>query len=308
MDIEEYKEKARKLRTQKMPKPFDLAYDAFVDLGFDTKQPDFFKNNASEFVESMRTKCWEKYLEGERKFTTEALGLLAENDDSYDKLSGVEAVTQYVTLNAEPIYQLSLSNTQSRRSRAGKEFEAIIELMFIGAGIPVDSQGSIGKDKFMHRGLSKLVDFVSPSVVQYNLNKLNTVLVSAKTTLRERWQEVPEERSRTGAHSMYLATLDTDITKETLDTCYEANVIIATTRNIKQEKYMSGNNANRVVTFEDLLQLAYDSFHKWDNYVFRQEDIDGISKYLTKQIAAHQSHPYVRNYYQSRLTEITIPD
>ena len=77
-----------------------------------------------------------------------------------------EAIEYFVEEYPEQIYSLSLSNTQSRRSRAGKEFEAIIELLFIGAGIPVDSQGSVGKQFFTNTGLGKLVDFVSPSVLR----------------------------------------------------------------------------------------------------------------------------------------------
>ncbi|MDC4182994.1 type II restriction endonuclease [Mycoplasma bradburyae] len=97
----------------------------------------------------------------------------------------------------EHIYILTLSNTQSRRSRAGNEFEAIIELIFMGPEIPMDSQRNIGKNIFIEKELGKLVDIVSPGVIEYMINKRNTILISAKTTLRERWQEVPEEMMRT---------------------------------------------------------------------------------------------------------------
>ena len=128
------------------------------------------------------------------------------------------------------IYALTLSNTQSRRSRAGKEFESIIELILIGAGIPLDSQGNIGKQEFVNKGLGKLVDLVSLGVLEYIVNKRNTVLISAKTTLRERWQEVPEEMGRTGAREMFLATLDTSISSDVLNTLYEANIQVTTTK------------------------------------------------------------------------------
>ena len=131
-------------------------------------------------------------------------------DDEYIKtLTPIEAITWFVEEFPEHIYALTLSNTQSRRSRAGKEFESTIELILIGAGIPLDSQGNIGKQEFVNKGLGKLVDLVSPGVLEYIVNKRNTVLISAKTTLRERWQEVPEEMGRTGAREMFLATLDT---------------------------------------------------------------------------------------------------
>ena len=42
------------------------------------------------------------------------------------------------------------------------------------------------------------------------------MLISAKTTLRERWQEIPEEMGRTGAREMFLVTLDDTISKEVI--------------------------------------------------------------------------------------------
>ena len=59
-------------------------------------------------------------------------------------------------------------------------------------------------------------------------------MISAKTTLRERWQEVPEEMGRTGAREMFLATLDTTISSDVLNTLYEANIQVTTTKKIKE--------------------------------------------------------------------------
>ena len=117
----------------------------------------------------------------------------------------------------------------------------------------LNGQGSVGKQTFSRNGLGKLVDFVSPGVVQYVRNKRNTTLISAKTTLRERWQEVPEEVTRTGTREMYLATLDEGITEETRTVLYEANVILATTRGNKERNYPSDQ---RIVTFEELINIA----------------------------------------------------
>lgn len=63
-------------------------------------------------------------------------------------------------------------------------------MVLIGAGIPLDSQGNIGKQEFLKKVLGKMVDVVSRGVIEYIINKRNAVLISAKTTLRERWQKV----------------------------------------------------------------------------------------------------------------------
>lgn len=199
------------------------------------------------------------------------------------------------------IYALTLSNTQSRRSRAGKEFESIIELILIGAGIPLDSQGNIGKQEFVNKGLGKLVDLVSLGVLEYIVNKRNTVLISAKTTLRERWQEVPEEMGRTGAREMFLATLDTSISSDVLNTLYEANIQVTTTKNIK-ETYYSDNE--RVLTFEKLVEICLDNVSHWKNFNYTVEQNEQMIELITKQIEKHQNHKFVEEYYDERLKNI----
>lgn len=208
ISLDEYKNLVKEKRKEGFKQPYDLVYDNFITLGYDKVPKEFFLSNASEVVEKLRNSCWSEFQPLEKDFTSKMLKELV--DDEYIKtLTPIEAITWFVEEFPEHIYALTLSNTQSRRSRAGKEFESIIELILIGAGIPLDSQGNIGKQEFVNKGLGKLVDLVSPGVLEYIVNKRNTVLISAKTTLRERWQEVPEEMGRTGAREMFLATLDT---------------------------------------------------------------------------------------------------
>lgn len=297
---EEYKRIVKNERESYFGSPFDLAYKSFVDLGLSRKDSHYFREHASTLVEQLRSKCWEEFQPFERQFTTRMLAkLIDENHVSH--MNPVEAIEYFVGEYPEHIYDLSLSNTQSRRSRAGKEFEAIIELLFIGADIPAQAQGSVAKQAFSNSGIGKMVDFVSPSVIQYLSNKRNTVLISAKTTLRERWQEVPEEVNRTGIREMYLATIDEGITEETLNILYEANVVIVTTRNNKLLHYP--NNLH-IITFEDLITLMQDAVNKWNHYRYTESDIDAFKKYFTTQIAKHENHPYVEAYYQRRLAEI----
>lgn len=162
---------------------YDFVYTIFEELEFHNKDKKYFFNNASEIVEALRNASWSTFLPLEKAFTSKMLQQLVNPEEIKDK-TGLEAVTWFVETFPDEIYSLTLSNTQSRRSRAGKEFEAIIELILIGAEIPLDSQGNIGKKVFVDKGLGKLVDIVSPGAIEYNINKRNTVLISAKTTLR----------------------------------------------------------------------------------------------------------------------------
>ncbi len=300
ISLEEYKELIKENRETWFKNPYDLIYDNFIKLEYDKKSKKFFLENASTIVETLRKSSWEEFKPIEKDFTTTMLKKLI--DYEYIKnISQVDSITWFVEEFPDHIYALTLSNTQSRRSRAGKEFENIIELILIGAEVAVDSQANIGKQEFIVKGLGKLVDLVSPGILEYVVNKRNTVLISAKTSLRERWQEVPEEMGRTGAREMFLATLDTTISSDVLNALYEANIHITTTKNIK-DKYYSNNE--RVLTFEDLVKICINNTDNWKKIKYTDSQKEQIIDTINKQILRHDSHSFIKKYFENRLKEI----
>ncbi len=158
--------------------------------------------------------------------------------------------------------------------------DAHVELVLLGVGVQIDSQGKIGKELFQSRGLGKLVDLVSPGVVEFTIDKNLTCLISAKTTLRERWQEVPKEMSRTGASKMYLATLDESISDSTLRNIYEQDITIVTTQNIKENRY---RGESHVITFERLIRTCKNTKAEWEGHTFTREQEDDIKAHLDNQ-------------------------
>lgn len=293
--LSEFQEIIQKER-QRALSPYELVYKGFISLGYDKLEPEYFFANASKIVENLRNFSWENFIPEEEKFSSAMLKLLID-ESSLNNLSAKESIEHFIDSYPQHIYQLCLSNTQSRRSRAGKEFEAIIELLLMGAQIPMDTQGNIGKKVFVDKSLGKLVDIVSPGVVEYVIDKNYTCLISAKTTLRERWQEVPEEMSRTGAREMFLATLDDSVTSEVLNTLYEANIRIVTTQNNKATNYPT---ERRVITFETLLTLCNNNKQHWTPDTYSVEEKSTIINNIDKQIAKHQHHDFVCNYYRQR--------
>ena len=293
---DEYKENIKEMRKHHFPSPFDIAYNSFVELGFDKIGKAYFEENASDFVEQMRAQCWKDFQACEKDFTVKALSSLID-PATFDNMGAVDAIEKFVSDYPQHIYELILSNTQSRRSRAGKEFEAIIEMMLIGAGIPTDSQGTVGKQFFAQHHLGKLVDFVTPGAIQYSIDKQRTMLISAKTTLRERWQEVPEEVARTGAPHMYLATLDSSITENTLNVLYESNITIVTTKE-NQAHYANP----RIMTFEEMIAEASSVTEKWKGRSYTGGQTSTVEKFLLKQTEKHGNHPLIRDYYAKRLS------
>lgn len=301
VDLEKYKALIKAERQLFFAPPYELVYQQFIKAAFDQQPTSYFHTHASEIVENLRDRCWDTYVPQEKDFTTKMLKVLTGTKD-ISTFSAEEALLWFFTTYPEHIYQLSLSNTQSRRSRAGKEFEAIIELLLLGADIPLDVQGNVGKSFFANKGLGKLVDIVSPGVAQFILNKRNTMLISAKTSLRERWQEVPEEMGRTGAREMFLVTLDKTASTEVLDALYEQNVQLVTTKAIKNDHY---TNNSRVLTFEDLIQELKINALNWVNYNYSAENRSVAESVIEKQLQAHKKHAFVYKKYLERKNMLT---
>jgi hypothetical protein len=135
------------------------------------------------------------------------------------------------------LYQLSLSTTQSRRSRAGTTFEHLVEAFFDCLGYPYGTQEHIGQEQFKTLGLGKKVDLVVPSAYAYSQNRSKCAVVTMKTTLRERWQEVAEELSRTNVPHIYLLTLDRAVTRNVVTTMKEYNITLVVYEEVRQAKF-----------------------------------------------------------------------
>lgn len=125
------------------------------------------------------------------------------------------------------IYRLSLSNTQSRRSRAGKSFEAIIYKIYENLGYEYDCQSKVGRKTFDSLGLGKKVDSILPNIKCYAERRNKTIIGTMKTSLRERWQEVAEEIGRQNPVIHFLTT-DENISKETAQKIANHNIIVVT--------------------------------------------------------------------------------
>lgn len=303
LDVVEYRELIKSERKKQFNKPFSIVYKNFCDLGYDSQKPDFFMKNASEYIEKMRDRCWDDYKEIEKEFTSSMLSKIIDDDHLQD-MTALEGLSVIAEDYDEHLYHLFLSNTQSRRSRAGKEFEYITELLLMGAGIPFISQAAIGKKLYVEKNLAKLIDMVIPGVGEYDKNKNEAICVSSKTTLRERWQEVPEEIDRTSLSKIYLTTLDMNISDATFDLLHENNVIVVTTKSIKKQYYNGYAEKDRIVTFEDFLKEAKRIARLWPKKRYDKElqeryvsDVKGIMEKYRK------AYPYVEKYYKNLLAK-----
>ncbi|MCP1659836.1 type II restriction endonuclease [Neisseria perflava] len=161
----------------------------------------------------------------------------------------IEVFGSYAGAISPYIYQLCLSNTQSRRSRAGKVFEGIIYFLYEHYGYPFNSQAQVGRKTFADLGLGKIVDSVLPSMAAFNERRDKTIIGSMKTTLRERWQEVVEEVSRSNIPSIYLLTVDNDISESKAVQMGNHNIVLVVLDSVKQQPHLK--NKRSIINFEN---------------------------------------------------------
>ncbi len=228
-------------------------------------------NSVSSFIGRVREGVWKTFVEYEITFFAEIIGVLIEErdvpheileamltEDVVKKLSESIEDGSYQKVIAEIFqdysgrifpyfYELSKSQTNSRRSRAGSEFEAIIDQLMRRLDIPYDSQSHLGQKTFAKKGLGKKVDGVVPSMEAFNENRARCIIATMKTTIRERWQEVVEELNRTNIPSIHLLTLDESITENVLTLMKNHNMTLVTYKEIKQ-KFPKFTN---IMDFED---------------------------------------------------------
>ncbi len=260
-----------KIRKQTIPPP-TVAVERFFEQSVDHKHRKIQPHEISDFIAEVRTSVWAKFIEYEVSFFSEAIGVLLENreapktilqsiltteivdsmSDSHDT-EGLRAAINDIFKDYSGrifpyFYELSKSQTNSRRARAGSEFEAIIDQIMKRLEIPYDSQSQLGQKTFDKKGLGKKVDGVIPSMDAFNANRSRCIIATMKTTIRERWQEVVEELNRTNIPSIHLLTLDETITENTLSIMKNHNITLVTYSHVKSQ-FPSFTNVMSFETF-----------------------------------------------------------
>jgi mannose/fructose/N-acetylgalactosamine-specific phosphotransferase system component IIB len=227
------------------------------------------KRNISEVIITLRESAYKALLIDEAKFNFKVInelgqtyetpkfvldGLITHADNELTDATKRDAAlkelcSNYASSITQFFYILALSNTQARRSRAGKTFEHVIYKMYETLGYPFMSQQQFGRKGFEKKGLGKIVDSLLPSLDAFDSLKSKTIIGTMKTTLRERWQEVIEELSRTGLPKIYLLTMDDDIAASKSESMGEHNVIIVVPKSVKDATHLT--DKHNIISFED---------------------------------------------------------
>lgn len=110
-------------------------------------------------------------------------------------------IVQRVIRNFIPLYQVMLDASQQRRTRVGSGFESHIRKMLQTGSIPYEEQAVVS---------TRRPDFVLPNKNLYVKKSADALVLAAKTTLRERWKQVPMEQRNC---TVFLATMDEKVTR-----------------------------------------------------------------------------------------------
>lgn len=223
----------------------------------------------SEVIKQLRQLSYDEFLKEEAKFNAVVLAEIGRKFDApkeilnkvSDSLYELSVVSKeefqekvclffgtYAGAISPYVYQLCLSNTQSRRSRAGKTFEGIIYFLYEFFNYPYQSQSSIGKKAFSDLKLGKVVDSILPNKQAFLDRRTKTIVGSMKTTLRERWQEVVEEISRSNLPAIYLLTVDDDISDSKAEQMSHSNIVLVVLKEVKDKPKLKSRQS--IIDFE----------------------------------------------------------
>jgi hypothetical protein len=109
--------------------------------------------------------------------------------------------------------------------------------------------------------------------------------------------------SRTKAREMYLVTLDTNISKNTINLINANNIVIVTTESVKETNYP---NESHIMSIEDMLQELKTKSMVWNHSRYTLEAKKEKIKFLEQQRVSN-TIPFIKQYYQNQL-ELFITD
>lgn len=153
-----------------------------------------------------------------------------------------ERALRSIIVEFPKIDAMLLSAAQQRKSRAGYSFEHHIEAMMIDGGIPFEKQVVIEA--------KKRPDFILPSRALYDdagRAAKEALVLSAKTTLRERWKQVGQEMKNC---DLYLATVDENIAGNAIEDMASQGIVLVVPEGLKNSDTTEYKKQSSVISFE----------------------------------------------------------
>ena len=189
--------------------------------------------------EISRTIEWELFREFQRRERAVALVRMILGDEPGD-LTAASMIRSLID-NIGEVDRLMLSASQQRKSRAGYSFEHQIEAMLAAGGLPFEKQ--------VIMDAKKRPDFILPSHAHFMSPAPATsagLILSAKTTLRERWKQVQREMAD---GDLFLATVDESIAANAIEDMASLGIVLVVPEGLKASKSTEYVRHENVLTF-----------------------------------------------------------
>ncbi|MGI9101440.1 MAG: type II restriction endonuclease [Terriglobales bacterium] len=204
---------------------------------------DWMKDRFSTLVESVQASAQEEYRRAQQRagraaFASVLLPLVGEQACPAD----------FVALLGDNFHALDrffAGLTQGRRSHTGKAFELLV-CQFISLHYSYTSQAVIHGQP----------DWVFPSVNHLRDQPADTIVFSAKKTIKDRWRQMVTDATQ--PLGLFLGTLDEDLPSAELEAMHSSRVyaVVTTRAKLGRREYASARN---VLTFEEFFRERLDT-------------------------------------------------
>jgi hypothetical protein len=217
-----------------------MAQDAFLKkYGLKTINPFAMDHPGDVLREISRSIEWDLFRDYQRRERSVELVRIVLGDQPGDFTAS--DVIRLLIDQLPAIDALMLSASQQRKSRAGYSYEHHIETMLTGGGIPFEKQVIIEA--------KKRPDFILPSLAFIDSGRPEAatgLILSAKTTLRERWKQVEREK---GARALYLTTVDENIAGNAIDDMAAMGIYLVIPESLMKSKETEYGGHENVLSF-----------------------------------------------------------
>ncbi|MEA5669660.1 type II restriction endonuclease [Stenotrophomonas sp. MH1] len=164
----------------------------------------------------------------------------------YSALTKHPDLTTSVVRGFPDLDRIFLSASQQRKTRAGRSFEYHLATLLKAGNVRFEEQAILG---------GRRPDFVLPDKHSVQLKSERSyneaAILSAKTTLRERWKQVTHERFNC---AIFLATVDDRVSSQALDEMQTADIALVVPESLKTSKEAAYAGHPNVISFKDFFE------------------------------------------------------
>jgi len=241
VDQSETLRELKKRFKERMPTPLAIAKPAW-DECIQGKERLWIKQNASALITCAFDRTYALFLEKQSKAGIDTLKDVF--SESFD--STTNSISQLFENHFNDLDKFFLGLAQSRKARAGRSLEFFIEWLLDELQYPFTPQPE---------NMPGNPDFVFPSEDAYEEHGLECIVLTAKTKVRERWKQVPSERTK--GLRLYLAVNTNEISENQLREMRKEHLTIVAPKHLT-ETMSAYKSATNVISYEDFFEYQLD--------------------------------------------------